>query len=93
MKFHHVYHNFTDTGTAAVAQWVIALAPQAECCVFQSQPQVVKRGSDSSTAKRSAKCVSVTGSSEMTIINGSPVSQWVWQAKKPSLLNGHNCRL
>ena len=61
MEFHHVYHNFTDTATAAVAQWVIALAPQAECCVFQSQPQVVKTGSDSSTAQRSAIGVSATG--------------------------------
>ena len=36
MKFHHVYYNFTDTGTAAVAQWVIASALQAKCWVFQS---------------------------------------------------------
>ena len=40
------------------------------------QTQVVKSGSDSSTAKRSATGVTVTGpSSEMTIINGRPVSQ------------------
>ena len=29
---------------------------------------------------------------EMTILNGWPVSQWLWQAKKPSLLNGHECQ-
>ena len=32
------------------------------------------------------------GSSEMTIINGCPVSKYVWHAKEPSLLNGHECR-
>ena len=35
--------------TAAVAQWVRALAPEAEGWVFESQPrqtQVVKTGSD-----------------------------------------------
>ena len=32
------------------------------------------------------------GSSEMTIINGCPVSQWVWHDKEPTLLNGHDCR-
>ena len=31
-------------------------------------------------------------SSEMTIINGCPVSQYVWHAKEPVLLNGHKCR-
>ena len=30
------------------------------------------------------------GSSEMTIINGRPVSQWVWHVKEPSLLNGQH---
>ena len=29
------------------------------------------------------------GSSALTIINGCPVSQQVWHAKEPSLLNGH----
>ena len=49
---------------AAVAQWVRALASQAECLVFESQQrqtQVVKTGSDNSTAKRSAIGVSVKG--------------------------------
>ena len=31
-------------------------------------------------------------SSRMTIINGCPVSQYVWHPKEPSLLNGHECR-
>ena len=31
-------------------------------------------------------------SSEMTIINGYPVSQKVWHAKELSLLNGNECR-
>ena len=48
-----------------------------------------KTGSDSSTAKRSTLGVSVT---EMTIINGCPVSQYVWHAKEHSLLYGHKCR-
>ena len=49
--------------TAAVAQWVRALAPQAKGWVLESKRQtlVVKTGSDSSTAKRSAIGVSVTG--------------------------------
>ena len=49
---------------AAVAQWVRALAPQAEEWVFESQPRqsyVVKTGSDSSTSNCSAIAVSVTG--------------------------------
>ena len=32
------------------------------------------------------------GSSEMTITQGWPISQWVWQVKESSLLNGHKCR-
>ena len=47
-----------------VAQWVKAFAQEAEGLVFEFQPrqtQVVKRGSDNSTAKRSALSVSVTG--------------------------------
>ena len=31
-------------------------------------------------------------SSEMTILNGRPVSQQVWHVREPSLLNGHECR-
>ena len=53
-----------ETGTAAVAQLVRALALQAEGWLFESQPrqtQVVKTD-DSSTAKRSAKGGSATGS-------------------------------
>ena len=48
--------------TAAVAQWVRAFAPQAECRVLESQSRqtvVVKTGSDISTAKRSTKVVNV----------------------------------
>ena len=50
--------------TAAVAQWVRAFAPQVEGWVFESQwwqTQVVKTGTDSCTAKRSAIGVSVKG--------------------------------
>ena len=49
----------------AFAQWDRALAPQADGWVFESQPRqtlVIERGSDSSTAKRLAIGVSVTGS-------------------------------
>ena len=46
---------------AAVAQWVRAFAPQAEGWEFESQPQLGKSGSDSSTAKLSAIGVSVIG--------------------------------
>ena len=48
----------------AVTQLFRAFASQAEGWVFQSQPRqtkVLKTGSDSSTAKRSAVGVSVTG--------------------------------
>ena len=64
--------------TAAVAQRVRALAPQAEGWVFKSQPRqtkVVKTGSDSPTAKRSAIGVSVTGTRRWPLLNGCPVSQ------------------
>ena len=50
--------------TAAVAQWARAFASHADGWVFESQPrqtQVVKTGRESSTAKRSAVGVSVTG--------------------------------
>ena len=43
---------------AAVAQWVRAVAPQAEGSVFKS---LLKTGSYSSTAKSSALGASVTG--------------------------------
>ena len=32
------------------------------------------------------------GSMEMTILNGCPMSQMVWHAKEPSLLNSQKCR-
>ena len=47
-----------------MAQWIRALTLQAEGWVFESQTRqtyVVKTGSDSSTAKRSAIGVSITG--------------------------------
>ena len=59
---------------AAVAQWVRALAPQAEGLVIESQPRrtsVVQTGSDSSTAKRSA--ISVSATFPQIIKNGCPV--------------------
>ena len=62
---------------AVVVQWIRAFVQQAEDWVFKSQPRqtlVVKTGSDSSTAKRSALGVSGT---EMTIINGCPMSQYM----------------
>ena len=66
VKFALKYNNYSKSSvsihiyikwTAAVAQWLRALAPQAEGWVFESKPrqtQVVSTGSDSSTAKRSA---------------------------------------
>ena len=47
-----------------MGQWVRVVASQAEGRVFESKPRqtlVVKTGSDSTTAKRSALSVSVTG--------------------------------
>ena len=55
---------FSNDWVVAVAQWVRVFAPQGEGWVFESQPrqiQVVKTGSDSSTAKQSITGVSVTG--------------------------------
>ena len=49
---------------AEVVQWVKAFAPQAEGWVFESQPrqtQVVRTGSESSTAKRQKIGVSIKG--------------------------------
>ena len=57
-------HAFPFTVAVHVAHWVRALGSQAEGLVFESQPRhtyVVKTGSDSSTAKRLAIGVSVTG--------------------------------
>ena len=54
----------TKLATEAVAQWVRGFPSQAEGWMFESQPrqtQVVKTGSDSSTAKRSAIGVNATG--------------------------------
>ena len=58
------YYLFSFKTTAAVAQWARAFASQTEGLVFESQPlqtEVIKPGCDSSTAKRSATGVSVTG--------------------------------
>ena len=55
---------FNYPGTAALAQWVRPFAPQAEIWVFESQPretQVVRKGTDTSTAERSTVGVNVTG--------------------------------
>ena len=78
----------------SVVQWVRTLAPQAEVWVFEFQPwktYVVKTGSDSSIAKRSAIGVSVTVLGD-DHYKRMPLSQYVWHAKEPSLLNGHECR-
>ena len=48
-----------------MSQSVKALAPQSKVLEFESQPKQtldVETGSDSSTAKRLAMCVNVTGS-------------------------------
>ena len=86
----------TRLSISAVAQWVRAFASQVKGCVFESQPRrtkVLKTGSDSSDAKRSAIGV-CHGSSEITIINGYHVSPvlLVWHANEPPLLNNHECR-
>ena len=62
--------------TAAVAQWVRAFDPPAEGWMFESQPPqtLVAKTGNSSTAKHGIRC-ECHRSSEMTIINGCPVSQ------------------
>ena len=60
----HFQHFPPAVRDATVAQWVGALALQAEGLAFESRPrqtQVVKSGSDIFTAKRLAIGVSVTG--------------------------------
>ena len=60
---HTVWHKHTQL-TAAEAHCVRALALQADGWVFESKPRqtlFVKTSNDSSTAKRSAIGVSVTG--------------------------------
>ena len=52
-----MYYIYSIATTAAVAQWVRAYSPQVEDWVFEYKPRqikVVKTGSDSPTAKRSA---------------------------------------
>ena len=70
-----------------------AFASHAEGWVFESKQRVGRQTyivkTDSDTLGNRCKC---HGSMEMTIINGCPVSQYVWHAKEHSLLNGHECR-
>ena len=47
--------------------------------------------SDKETIQRTLVTVSVTCPRRYNSINGCPVSQKVWHANKPSLLNGHEC--
>ena len=88
---HSIFCFISIPGMAAVVQLVRAFAFEAQGWVFESQPwqtQVIKTGSDNFTAIR-CEC---HGSSEMTIINEGPMSQYVRQAKEPLLLNGHEWR-
>ena len=64
-----------------MAQWVRTFASHAEGWLFEFQPRQtkVKTGYNSLTAKR-------------IIINGCPMLQLVWHAKKMSLLNSTECR-
>ena len=88
MKSHCANAYVTTRVTAALAQWVRTLAPQAEGRVFESLPRqtkVVKTGSNSFTANRSAVGASVTGPRILITINEFPVSrqrtltaQWPW---------------
>ena len=67
-----------------------AFASHAEGWVFvskQRQTYIVK--TDSDTLGNGCKC---HGSMEMTIIYGCPVSQYVWHAKEPSMINVHEYR-
>ena len=71
-----------------MAQWVRAFAPQAEDWMFEFQPrqtQVVKTGSASSTAKRSALGVS-------RVLGDDHNKQIPRVTKEPSLINGHKCQ-
>ena len=57
---------------------------------FNDMVYNITAGSYGSTDKPSALGV-CHGSSEMTNLNGCPVSQWVWHAKEPSLL--YECKI
>ena len=74
--------------------FIIKSISQAEGLVLESQPgqiKVVKTGSDSSTDKRSAIVVSVTGPQNDHYKRMSRVTVSV-AAKESSLLNVHQCR-
>ena len=78
----HSQHFPPAVRDATVAQWVGALALEAEGWVFESRPRqtkVVKTGSDIFTAKRLAICESVTGPSMPRVTVGV------------TLLYGHEC--
>ena len=71
-----------------------AFSSYAEGQVLESQPrplEEVKTGSDGSTVKRSE--TDECHDSEMTILNGCVVTQYVWHAKKHSMSNDHKCRV
>ena len=56
-------------------------------CSNPGRDKAVKSDSESSTLR----CERY-GSSEMTIINRCPVTQYVWHVKETSLLNGYKSR-
>ena len=78
--FMSITHNFR---AAAVSQWIRALARPATQVVINRYWQL-----HCQTLGNRCEC---HGSTEMTIINGCPLSQYVWHAKELSLLNGHEC--
>ena len=74
---------------------VRALAPQAEGWVFESQPQqtqVVKTGSDSSTAKRSTLDMIVTDPRRWPSYSDVQCHSRCGTLKNPRCFNGHVCR-
>ena len=75
-----ITHNFR---AAAVSQWIIAFARPATQVVINRYWQL-----HCQTLGNRCEC---HGSTEMTIINGCPLSQYVWHAKELSLFNGHEC--
>ena len=69
-----------------------AFASHADGWVFESQPrqtEAVKTGIDSSTAKRLAIGVCVTGPRGLPLLTEAPCPSR--HGKEPSLLNGHEC--
>ena len=59
---------------------------------FMAQPWRWHSGLERSTRKRKVGCSNPSRDRPKSLKQGCPVSNRVWHAIEPSLLNGHKCR-